>query len=316
MLQAGAPLQKLHLDECLLQDGDEVLAAALAELPPLEHLCIDGCKVVDHGGYVREFHCATGMFEQLTQLTYLELGGVRLHPWKDMWDYTDAGEEPPGPDNPQKPNLQALTCLVDLRLSSSGGDSVSAEMLSGLSKLTRLELLGFEDFDACVLADKTLLHHLRLPYMRCHQHEGDAGTGALLSQLQPLQQLTYLCLRASLHVYKDGDPPVAAFSALTASSNLQHLDIGYCSMSKGAWQHILPSGSQLAQLRSLNICSPVGSWEDSLKRCPSGSEGSRLVSCCPGLRSLNICGLRPSAELLAALKGLSGLHVSTEYAKY
>jgi hypothetical protein len=239
---------QIHLDECLLQDqedGDEVLAAALAELPLLEHLCIDGCKVVDHGGYVREFHCATGMFEQLTQLTYLELDGVRLHPWKDMWDYTDAGEEPPGPDNPQKPNLQALTCLVDPRLSSSCGDSVSAEMLSGLSKLTRLELLGFEDFDACVLADKTLLHHLRLPYMRCHQHERDAGTRALLFQLQPLQQLTYLCLRASLHVYKDGDPPVAAFSALTASSNLQHLDIGYCSMSKGAWQHILPSGSQL-----------------------------------------------------------------------
>jgi hypothetical protein len=41
---------------------------------------------------------------------------------------------------------------------------------------------------------------------------------------------------------------------------------------------------------------------------PFALAGSRLVSCCPSLQWLSIEGLGYSAELLAALQGLSGLH--------
>jgi hypothetical protein len=37
-------------------------------------------------------------------------------------------------------------------------------------------------------------------------------------------------------------------------------------------------------------------------------EGSRLISCCPGLQSLDMRDVPYSAELLASLQGLSGLH--------
>lgn len=36
-------------------------------------------------------------------------------------------------------------------------------------------------------------------------------------------------------------------------------------------------------------------------------EGTRLISCCPGLRSLHMNGLRVDAQLLAPLTGLSSL---------
>ena len=45
-----------------------------------------------------------------------------------------------------------------------------------------------------------------------------------------------------------------------------------------------------------------------IDRFPPAAEGSRLVSCCPGLQSLNMSDLKDSTGLLVALHGLSGLH--------
>jgi hypothetical protein len=118
-----------------------------------------------------------------------------------------------------------------------------------------------------------------------------------------LQQLTYLNLECSL----EATAPAAAYSALTASSKLKHLNVNRCMLPTGVWQHVFPAGRQLPHLQELDVgyCTVHTSEDLAAAAAP---EGSRLVSCCPALRSLQMQQLQYSAELLAPLTGLSGLH--------
>ena len=50
-----------------------------------------------------------------------------------------------------------------------------------------------------------------------------------------------------------GNHPAAAFSALTASSKLQHLAVNWWTLPAGVGQHVFPSGRQLLNLRSLDL---------------------------------------------------------------
>jgi hypothetical protein len=131
----------------------------------------------------------------------------------------------------------------------------------------------------------------------------------LLSHLQELQQLTHLGLPgtfAEAMMYA-ADPPAEAFSALTASSKLQHLDTSNNTLPAllaGVWQHLFPAGMQLPYLTSLDLSSiskPSG-------RDATAPEGSLLVSCCPGLQSLDMQYLECHRHVLAPLRGLTGLH--------
>jgi hypothetical protein len=191
-----------------------------------------------------------------------------------------------------------LTRLVDLRLGLIGDCSITAGMLSGAQHLTRLELT-WGSLEPAALAGKTRLQHLHLT----HTCADAAATTQLLFQLQQLQQLTCLLLVINLHS-TDASPPASAFSALTASSKLQRLDISYCTLPPGVWQCVFPAGRQLPHLQSLRMTGA---------RFPTGPaaapEGTRLASCCPGLQSLNIEGLQYSKGLLGSLQGLSCLHV-------
>jgi hypothetical protein len=202
--------------------------------------------------------------------------------------------------------LQALTRLQDLRLSPyehEGTPTVLASMLSGMHSLTHLQTSGMNADEGLlvepeVLAGKSLLQHLQVGW--CTIKGGAAGAAQLLSYLQPLQQLTHLDMGLSKW---EGSPPAAAFSALTASSKLRHLDLHGCTLPAGVWQHVFPAGRQLPHLRSLKL-----NWVKAPDGSPSPApEGRRLVSCCPGLQSLDVGSLQYSAELLAALQELSGL---------
>jgi hypothetical protein len=293
VLAAGAPLKRLQLSECLLPDTcDATLTAALAELPALEHLSIHDFRMLDHDGPAW-FGFHTDALDNMQQLTYLELSDVPLVP--------------------EEPNLQALTRLVDLRLhvlaDPSHEESVPKDMLSGVSSLTRLELSGFTGLDGRVLAGKPMLQHLELPdvddKLNCRYELTPTPTETateLLSQLQHLQQLTYLTLNG--HDLTRGTPPAAAFSALTASSKLQHLDIGFCKVPAGAWQHMFPAGRQLSCLQLLNIAS--------VRVPPVVADGRRIIACCPNLRYISICDLPGTPELRAALQGVDGLRVQHE----
>jgi hypothetical protein len=220
----------------------------------------------------------------MQQLTYLDMSGMVRDP---------AGLQ----------HLQALTRLQDLRLCISG--TVTASMLSDL-QLTHLEFYrqynrGY--FEPGALLGQTQLQHVVL--RGCHILGGSAGVEQLLSLLQPLQQLTFLNLSASLY----NIAPAAAYAALTASSKLQHLDIRRCLLAEGVWQHIFPQGRAGRQLPHLS-CLDIGDVHHA-QGLASAPEGSRLVSCCPGLQSLYMQGLLYSSQLLADLPKLSGLQQLT-----
>jgi hypothetical protein len=285
LVLATLPLKQLQLDDCVLPGGSKGLRVALSKLPELQYLSISSIFHVDG----RCSSICLAVLTKLQHLTYLKLGNLRL--------------KLPGVDTPYLQPLQALTVLREVHIdldSTSRAFRIGTGMLSA-SHLKCLCLEGNVALEAGVLADKTELQHLSLGLKNLPG--GAARVAQLLSELQHLHQLTYLDLQGSMRATAD-NPPAAAFSALTASSKLQYLDISKCTLPAGVWQHILPrAGRQLEHLQELEIS---GVW------LPTGDfaaapDGSRLVSCCPGLQSLCMQCLQSRAEQLAPLQDLSGL---------
>jgi hypothetical protein len=192
VLGAASPsLKQLQLHKCMLLGRGQSLAAALSLLPELQHLSIDSVLFSDKAYHVsRQTVCLEAeALQQLRQLTFLELAGIKLQ---------HSAAQPNG--RTLQP-LQALTRLVDVRLRPSEQHprqphdySITASMLSGLLLLTHLELTGEVVLHPRALAGCTRLQHLDLS--RCKLADGAAAETGLLSQLQDLQQLTYLDLSA------------------------------------------------------------------------------------------------------------------------
>mgnify|MGYP001807073973 CR=1 FL=1 len=293
-----AGLKQLRLDSCDLPyiHVTDNLAAALSLLPAgLEHLSIR--RLVTMGGWGVPF--PMGMLQQLQQLTYFELA--------DMWLK--------GPDQEQQAlqPLQALTRLADLRLVGLKArstvereytDKIFASMLSGTHNLTCLVLSGVVELQPGVLAGKTKLQRLELHY--CAVPGGAAGASQLLSHLQQLQQLTHLRV-AGTWADQAAHPPAAAYSALTASSELQDLSVCGSALPTGAWQHMFPVDRQLPHLQYLDL-SEVRQ-PGPIHGSPSAPDFSRLVSCCPGLQTLNLLQQRCKPQLLAPLQRLTALQM-------
>jgi hypothetical protein len=284
VLSAGAPLKQLKLHCCELLDNEDGLSAALSLLPDLQHLSLD----LNSGSHAnRHLQLPSKALLGLSRLTYLELHqGLQ--------------------DSDGFQQLRCLTCLQDLRLNCFGpGIYVGASMMSGLKQLTRLTLKGRSGeviFEPGALAGKTLLQHLELP--ECKIAGGSVGVAELMHHLHQLEHCTHLNLCDSLRsdTAVVSSPAAATFSALTASSKLQHLNISGCPLPAGVWQHIFPAGKQLQHLRALNI-SHVHEWQGPA----TTPDGNRLVGCCPGLQSLQMRELQYNAELLAPLSQLSRL---------
>jgi hypothetical protein len=303
----GPPLKQLRLHRCTLLDGVEVLAKALLQLPALEHLSLRSLKV--DGANDDDVCFPTGVLQQLMRLTYVDLEGADLQ----------------GPDeaSPALQPLQALTRVAHLRLLDlcPADLAVTASMFSGMHDLTHL-VINKAAFQPGALDGKTKLQHLMLGTCTVG---GAAGVAALLAQLQPMQQLTYLDLDDSLGAdtpnpkhqgalagtgEDQGNPsedvervcaPAAAYSALTASSKLQHLNISQGILPAGLWQQLFPADRQLPHLRDLNI---------SYVKEPPGREylapeHQQLASCCPGLQHLVIKGLQCSEDQLRELRAVA-----------
>lgn len=186
--------------------------------------------------------------------------------------------------------------------------TIEGSMLASAHRLTHLELSNESDDDdddeeemfvvqPAVLAGKTSVRYLCL--MDCTIAGDSAGVTEFMSHLGELKQLTYLNLMSSLRFVA----LVASYSALTASSNLQQMDLQTCVLPEGVWQHMFPTGRRLPHLQWLII---------EYVRTPSGvasttPDGGSLVSCCPVLQILQMDGLKHSAGLLSSLTGLSSL---------
>jgi hypothetical protein len=155
-----------------------------------------------------------------------------------------------------------------------------------------------------VLAGKTQLRELTL--QNCTVPSGAAGVAQLLSHLQPMQQLSRLSLYGSMQHGEEGSLPATAFAAITASSQLQEIDISDNVLPAGVWQHLFPAGRRLPHLTCLEMSDVrVAAVRGG---AASAAEISRLVSCCPGLQSLDLMGFSRSVPLLGPLQRLSGLH--------
>ena len=309
VLGAGVPLQQLDLECCTLLDGADGLASAMLQLTDLQHL-----KFVHNmrppGNHITRgtIRFPSSILQGLQQLTYLEL---KIFGAPKQWE-SDATK--------CRRHLQGLTNLKNLQFTSNAVPVrvVRASMLAGMSQLTCLKadcvMPSFPSkmrtiFQAEALEGKTQLQHLEITnYQRVVTgliRFMQDGTAELLSHLGTLQQLTYLSLSGTM----GGTSPcwlVDAYSALTASTNLHHLNISGIDLQGGAWQYILQAGRQLPHLTALH-------FSDRVKASPSGDaypigpEGSTLVSCCPALRCLSMSGWQFSAALLASLTGLSSL---------
>jgi hypothetical protein len=129
-----------------------------------------------------------------------------------------------------------------------------------------------------------------------------------------MQQLTLLHLKGI--VCEDGSASAAALSVLTASSKLQDLGVIECWLPEGVWQHVFPAGRQLPHLQKLEIYH-VSEYSGTVVTA-EGPEGTRLFTCCPGLQhlSMHVQDQQYSAELLAALQGLSALRTLLLFTHY
>jgi hypothetical protein len=294
VVRAGVPLKQLRLRECELLDGPEGLAAALSLLPGLEHLC-DRLN----GGLRPVYAFANAdVLLGLQQLTHLELACAQL---SGSCQARSSLQPLEGPSQ-----LVHLHLSLSVLWGASGDeDWLAASLLSGTSVLTHLELAGCK-LDPRVLSRNAKLQHLN-PGGGCSLVDsGTTGMQQLLSRLVDLTQLTHLGLDDNAYVDGAGNPAVAAFSALTVSSKLQHLDISWNGLPAAVWQHIFPPGRQLPHLETLILeCINDPATGDPIP----APEGSRLVSCCPSLQCLDIRHLQYGTELLVALRKLSSFQI-------
>lgn len=181
VLQAVQQLTRLEVHECTLYDSSASVAAALAQLPGLQHLRME-CEGLLSG--------SSGFLARLTNLTHLGL-------------YQHGGPgQPDGPDGPGK-LLQDISCMQHLQqLCLSMDIVVTREALSGLQQLTLLYMssgvLDYSDpyslgMNTDVLSCTTHLQHLQLVDVVALGPPGDE-LAMMLAHIGKLQQLTHLSL--------------------------------------------------------------------------------------------------------------------------
>ena len=279
------PLKQLKLVSCELLDREEGLAAALSLMPALESL-----EVSKHSMQDPCLQLPADLFAaDLQQLTHLKLHGVTLRgPSQEQWQGLS--------------RLESLDLAQHMYAPERYTIPVSLLQNAHHHHLTRIVLADFA-WEPAILGGKIKLQHLKVSNSWETIIWGTWAT-QMLSHLQHLKQLTHLDLPVPLKDVGVGDPPAAAYSALTASNKLHFLGIYGWSLPAGAWQHMFDAGRQLPHLTLLDI-SGVKNLAGGTAAAP---EGGRLVSCCPRLQSLDMSGLRCTAGTLASLAGLSALH--------
>jgi len=190
--------------------------------------------------------------------------------------------------------LPQLTALKLVRVPWA----INLHTMPGFTVLTALRVLHLEDItsvDPAVLATSSQLQELELACWDPWDAEGAAAMLAAIGQLHELVKLE-IC-----HNRCWSTPSAAAYSALTASSHLQHLKSRGCSFPAGAWQQMFPPTRCLPDLRQLDLY-PAGRQVQPL----SQADIQALVSCCPGLGSL-ILGRQLPVETATPLQQLTGL---------
>jgi len=275
VLHSCTRLTKLSLIRCPSTDGHSSLAA-LSALVGLQHLTVSGSSDVSALPSI--------VLQHLTQLThlYLQYLGRLLN----------------------ADSFQHFSCLVNLQELHIHGSSVplSPSTTPGWSRLTALRKVSIQraSFDPSILQDCTQLQGLELQSVAVISAGGAAALHSLVGRQQQLQSLQLAELEY------DWPVTAAAYSSLTASSNLHTLKMAIDNLPPGIWPHVFPSDRQLPALRELAL-----RWQDVDAAQPSPpavlttDDISCLASCCPGLHRI-IIDVQPGTELSALAKA-SGL---------
>jgi hypothetical protein len=270
----GAQLARLEVDRCrLLENGAAATATALTALKGLQHLQLR------LSGATTSYQAGDGLhgevWSALSRLTHLSLGSALS-----------------ADDSAALEGISALTRLQELKLSQCSRRTVRPAVVSGLQRLTMLELIGGL-LEPAALACVTQLRHLEL-VSTAVVPGGEAGVAALLAQLATMQQLTTICLNWVSLWQSPGNPPPSAaaeYSALAASSSLRQLDIWGANVPKGAWRHVFAGPrTALEQLK-------LGSEPEDEDCKMSSADIATLVDCCPRLQELSLPALEAGAQL-------------------
>jgi len=320
-------LTRLLLAGCWVQDSPNATSSVgagsplmqLSVLTSLQHL---GLSSVSGGSSVTnlrgtELALPSSLLSHLVQLTYLQLSFV-------------------GSDAPLQ-HLSALTALqhLDLCFRKFGQLHATADVLTGLqflqdltalklhsapwpidvhsmpaltalTALRVLQLLHSTSTNPAVLAGFRQLQQLELT----GQNPWDAeGSAALLAAIGQQPQLT----RLRLHPCRVWSAPsAAAFSALTASSHLQHLELLQCDFPVGAWQHMFPPNKCLPELR--HLCLRGDQYAVGAQQLSPADVQAR-ASCCPALVSLGLGRQFPvsTAAPFGALTALTSLWLHSSF---
>jgi hypothetical protein len=272
VLQACAgQLTRLEAYWCRLrEDSPAAPAAALAALTGLQHLDVD--ELDTHVGQWEGGGGLPGLvWSALSRLTSLTLKAQMLPA-----------------DAAALEGISNLAQLEHLKLNCTKSPAVvTPAVLSWLQRLRRLELHGGSLEPAALACVASQLQHLGL---LCPGVPADAtGTAALLAQVARMQQLTKLRLGMCLI---HPAPSAAAYSALTASTGLQRLDLAYNYLLPGALQAMFAARQRTA-LQQLQLFQLVNTVFVEM----SSGDIEALVACCPRLQALQVPDLQEGAQL-------------------
>jgi len=237
----GSLLSQLVQLTCLKLRYDQVQSDAalqhLSALSALQHL------ELNLGGLSSQQPAAAALtfLQQLPQLTALHL---ELNLWHGRMQQQPTGAALNG--------LQQLPQLTALKLSRVPW-AIKLRSMPAITVLTALRVLHLED---CASVDPTVLATISLQqlYLSCRDPWDADGSAALLAAIGHLHELVKLEL---CHNRCWSNPSAAAYSALTASSHLQHLILSGCELPTGAWQQMFPPTRCLPELRHLYLCTAL-----------------------------------------------------------
>lgn len=138
--------------------------------------------------------------------------------------------------------------------------------------------------NAAALASMPQLQHLQLRdvWWTNFSYQPHADFAGLLLEVGKLQHLSLVFTSSMIDAVPFVQwPAAAAYSALTASSNLQLFEVSAWCMPSGAWEHVFPPTKRLPKLRAL-IVEPVVGQDRGLP------DLACVVRCCPGLQQLSV----------------------------
>lgn len=304
ILQCSTALTKLILNGCCPVDTDKDPLAQIGTLTALQHLVLQ-----DECGQARRYggrHVLPGtVLQQLQHLTHLTL------------DHETCIAQD---------SLQHLSCLSNLqefKLRDSAAAGGAMRQLSCLQHLQRLQICGQPcdvflrdvnisavttltylqlqevNVQPVALAGLTQLLHLQLQFVfDVVDLQSAHAPSRILELLAKLQRLQVLKLEAPRFEWPTTG--LEQYSALTASSDLQQLDLFECSgLPVAALQYAFGEGKQLPQLQKLTLQWPqtrpwLGDphgWQDpdpESTPAPGSTDMAHIASACRALRELHV----------------------------